>query len=107
MKPYDELFTPEKVATDARLQQQPEFKYISTNRVDCAPWHIGRRKISRYSRSGLISSVHYVTACSGKQLGGAFGQMEMEYGNPPADLCERCKEWKWKNETCRGQKVTV
>lgn len=107
--PDPKLFTSEKVRRDAELQNQPEFKFIASNRLDGAPWHIGRRKFTRYSKSGLISSAYYVTACSGQQLGSAWGQTEMSYGDgtSPAHLCERCREWKWKNEQRRGQKISV
>ena len=67
--------------------QQPERKYITSNQSDSL-WHIGRRCDTIGPKSGLILNVYYSTLCSGRTLGGAWGQTEKREHDGP--VCPRC-----------------
>lgn len=77
----------EKLRTHELLSQQPERKYITSNQSN-GHWHIGRRHDSVGPKSGLILAVHYRTLCSGRTLGGAWGQTEQREHDGP--ICPRC-----------------
>jgi hypothetical protein len=79
--------TQDKINKAAKLEQSPTTKYICSN---SSQWHIGVRKDMRGSRSGLLMSVSYVTACTGQQLGGAWGQTEKTEHD--GEVCERCRK---------------
>ena len=58
-----------------------------------AKFHLGLKHELRGDKSGHVYATHYITACSRKQLGGAWG-----YWNAPIDprtingaaICARC-----------------
>jgi hypothetical protein len=80
---------PAKIRRSAELDQSPATKFIKSPDKDT--WHLGLRKDSLGARSGLILHVSYRTACSGKQLGGAWGQTERLELPEGSSLCPRCK----------------
>lgn len=53
-------------------------------------WHIATRKESIGPVSGKVLAVYYVTACSGRQLGGPYGQTVSNTAPATDDLCPRC-----------------
>ena len=71
------------------FSQQPERKYITSNQSGNL-WHIGRRCDTIGPKSGLILNVHYSTLCSGRTLGGAWGQTERREYDGSAPFCPRC-----------------
>ena len=71
------------------FSQQPERKYITSNQSN-GYWHIGRRCDTIGPKSGLILNVHYSTLCSGRTLGGAWGQTERREYDGSAPLCPKC-----------------
>lgn len=77
----------EKLRTHELLSQQPERKYITSNQSE-GLWHIGRRRDNVGPNSGLILAVYYPTLCSGRTLGGAYGQTEKREHDGP--ICPKC-----------------
>jgi hypothetical protein len=69
------------------LNQQPMTKFISASGTI---WHLAKREEHIGVKSGLIIAVYYLNACSGKQLGGSFGQTERTVLPEGATLCKRC-----------------
>jgi len=61
-------------------------KWISGN---SGGWHLGVEKEHRGAKSGKVYSRYVVTACNGKQLGGAWGHRETE-SPPPENICKHC-----------------
>jgi hypothetical protein len=80
---------PSKAIIAARLEQLPATKFISSRCAD-APWHLGKLRKTYGPRTGLCLSAYYVTACSGRQLGGPWGQHE-QTDKPAGDFCSRCE----------------
>lgn len=70
------------------FNQQPMTKFISANGTS---WHLAKREDHLGAKSGLIMAIYYLTACSGKQLGGSFGQTERKALPDGANLCKRCQ----------------
>lgn len=62
--------------------------WITSNRDD-SMWHLGVAREARGPVSGRVLSTSYVTRCSGRSLGGAWGQSKNR-GRPARDLCPRC-----------------
>lgn len=53
-------------------------------------WHLGEKRELRGVKTGTIKRTYYVTKCTGKQLGGAYGYVTRE-DTPIIDLaCKRC-----------------
>lgn len=48
--------------------------WIASNARDGAMWHVARREEVRGERTGKLFAVVYRTRCSGRTLGGAYGQ---------------------------------
>jgi hypothetical protein len=90
MKTVEELFTPAKVQMDKLLAQSPETLFVVSLNPSAKIWHLGVRKFRRYSRSGLIAGVSYVTKCSGRQLGGAWGYAKKSELFDADEKCSRC-----------------
>jgi len=88
----------EKLADHARFEKWPTRNYIATNANDYATWHIGRAKKSIGPNSGLILGVYYVTACSGRVLGGAYGYRKSETVGSDWAMCPRCLAWEKKHK---------
>ena len=84
--------TPAQLAKKQRLHdefsQQPLTKFISAKGTN---WHWAKREEHLGAKSGLIMGSYYLTACSGKQLGGAFGQTERKSLPEGATLWARCQ----------------
>lgn len=55
-------------------EHMSETMWIASNRTDETIWHLGRKREQRGARTGRLMHTYYVTACSGRQLGGAWGQ---------------------------------
>jgi hypothetical protein len=90
MKELIHLITPEKQAVHNQMESLPELRFIRSNRDDFCLWHLGRKDVCRYSRSGLISSAFYVTKCGGKQLGGSWGYTQTDSLPETDSKCPRC-----------------
>jgi hypothetical protein len=80
---------PATVRRSAELDLSPATKFIKSPHSGL--WHIGKRHDSRGARSGLILRVSYITSCSGKQLGGPWGQTERRELPDGASLCPKCQ----------------
>jgi hypothetical protein len=66
-------------------------RWIASNAASYTIWHLGRRREARGARTGRLLHTYFVTACSGKQLGGCWGQTERDSEQPPSDdVCKRC-----------------
>ena len=79
--------SPDKLRTHELLSQQPQRKYVTSNQSE-GLWHIGRRRDNVGPNSGLILAAYYPTLCSGRTLGGAYGQTEKREHNGP--ICPKC-----------------
>lgn len=78
--------------SNMNLEESPQTKFIAANGVDDPLWHLGLRRDMRGARTGTLRHVWYVTACSGRQLGGPWGQSTTT--EQPTHLCSRCaKLW--------------
>lgn len=86
----DPTYVPDeaKVRQAAELERRPHTRFIRN--PDSDVWHLGLRSEMRGSRSGLLMSVWYRTACSGRKLGGAWGQKEVDVLPAGAYVCPRC-----------------
>lgn len=74
---------------DQNINHYPETKWITSNPEGY--WHVGLRHESRGLRTGKLMSVYYKTACSGRQLGGPWGQTERNELPANAGVCPRCQ----------------
>lgn len=64
--------------------------YITSNANDGA-WHVGVERVIVGPNSGKVLHRYYVTACSGRRLGGPWGQTERASIDKNRDaLCPRC-----------------
>ena len=88
----DPTYVPDadKLEKHARLNQSPQRLFIQT-RGGVA--HIGLRQDLLGDRSGLILSVSYVAACSGKQIGGPWGYTRSQVQPVDSDICPRCAKY--------------
>ena len=78
---------PAKLANHARLDKSPRHSFIK------ASWtavHLGLRRDALGDRSGLILSVGYVAACSGKQIGAPWGYSKEQIQPVGSKVCDRC-----------------
>jgi hypothetical protein len=75
------------MSTQQHLEAKPQYRFINSNQSQ-GSWHIGRRLDSRGDKSGKLFGVYYVTLCSGRQLGGAWGQSEKDEHS--GNVCSRC-----------------
>jgi hypothetical protein len=74
-----------------RQDAKPPTCFIASHKTyGWQTYHIGVRRDLRYAKSGLIQIAYYVTKCSGRQLGGAWGQAETQKLPNDAILCNRC-----------------
>lgn len=71
------------------LERMPPTRFIASNAAEGGLWHVGKRAELRGGRTGLLLAVYYVTACSGKRLGGPWGQAERD-DRPEGPICPRC-----------------
>lgn len=63
-------------------------KWISSSTA--RRWHLATKKELRGARTGAVMSRYLVTACAGRQLGGAYGYTIID--EPPfTDVCPRCR----------------
>ena len=57
-------------------------------------FHLGLKHELRGDKSGKVYSTHYITACSRKQLGGAWGYWKSptdpRTGTSTREICSRC-----------------
>jgi len=65
--------------------------WISSNRATDL-WHLADRREMRGDRTGKIICTYYVTACTGHQLGGPWGQSMEKGAVPPGMVCPRCEK---------------
>jgi hypothetical protein len=88
------MTTPAPQIDSAKLQHhellslQPSRKFITSNKSE-GLWHIGKRCDTIGPKSGLILHVHYITLCTGKTLGGPWGQTERK--ECTESICPRCE----------------
>jgi hypothetical protein len=91
-QPY---ITAAKLAEHERQNTKPATRFIASNGAkpmhtfSGPTWHLGQRRELLYTRSGLIMKVYYVAKCTGKQLGGCWGQTERD-DDPGGVKCSRC-----------------
>lgn len=62
--------------------------YITSERPDSTYSHIGDLRELRGVK-GTLFGTYYVTLCSGRKLGGPWGQMETSI--PMGTICPRCQ----------------
>lgn len=62
--------------------------WIASNRSDDSPWHLGVKREVRSEKTGRLFSSYFVAACTGKTLGGSYGQTVRD--EPGRELCRRC-----------------
>lgn len=65
--------------------------WIVSNARESAVWHAAVERESRGAK-GTLFGTYYVAACSGRQLGGAYGQ-SMRHAMPSGPgvvICRRC-----------------
>lgn len=74
--------------TNLSLADYPTTKWITSDPDGL--WHLGKRHERRGSRTNNLHAVYYLTACSGKQLGGPWGQVERTELPSGAGVCARC-----------------
>ena len=79
-----------KLKKSKDYEKEPKIKYIRSQKDKKGNWHIGKKKESKYGRSGLLANVYYVTSCTGKQLGGPWGQSEITKMPSKDEICPRC-----------------
>ena len=55
-------------------------------------WHVAKEKLS-IGAKGTVFGKYYVAACSGKQLGGAWGYSTLDTAKQgqPRHVCQRCR----------------
>lgn len=79
-----------KIANHDRYDQSPRLAYI---RSGAGNVHLGLRVDALGARSGLILRVSYVSACSGKQIGGAWGCTKTQDKPKGSSICPRCAKY--------------
>jgi hypothetical protein len=55
-------------------------------------WHLGVQRELRGDKTDKLMSVYFVTSCTRKQLGGAWGsvQVDLPADEQPPHVCSRC-----------------
>jgi hypothetical protein len=79
-----------KLATHERLNKSPHYAFIRSGEGNV---HLGLRVDALGARSGLIMRVSYVSACSGKQIGGAWGYSKTQNQPEGSHVCPRCVKY--------------
>lgn len=80
----------EKLATHERLNKSPRYAFIRSGESNV---HLGLRVDMLGVRSGLILRVSYVSACSGKKIGGAWGYAKTQNQPEGSHVCPRCVKY--------------
>ncbi len=95
----DPAYTPDpsKLAAHTSLNQSPQRCFIRSRAGVSRTVHLGLRRDHRGDRSGLILSVGYVAACSGKQIGGPWGYTRWQAYCIGSDICTRCARYAGKH----------
>jgi len=88
----EENYVPDaaKLATHERLKESPHYAFIRSGEGNV---HLGLRADMLGVRSGLILRVSYVSACSSKQIGGAWGYVKTQEQPEGSHLCQRCVKY--------------
>ena len=55
------------------------------------PWHIGTDKELRTPKTNELLHTFVVAACSGKQIGGAWGHRTWRHEGTPSPVCKNCQ----------------
>lgn len=84
-----------KIATHERLDKSPRFAFIRSGEGNV---HLGLRVDMLGVRSGLIMDVSYVSVCSGKQIGGAWGYTKTQDQPKGSVPCPRCVKYAAKHK---------
>jgi hypothetical protein len=94
---------PAKVAEHNRLNQSPRNVFIRAL-SGATGTHLGLRRDMLGARSGLILSVGYVAACSGRQIGGPWGYGR--YQTTTDTVCPRCATYAAKHRIDLARPLT-
>lgn len=67
--------------------------WICSNKNETGMWHLGVAVEGRGAVTGKLFSVSYKTACSGRQLGGAwsYSKSQSKPMDPTFTFCRRCE----------------
>lgn len=84
------VIDPEKRRKSEALHKLPEQRFIRSNALETSSWHIGRKRFVFGMKSGLAVRAYYLTLCSGRSLGGPWGQEEVDE-QPEGTICPRCQ----------------
>jgi hypothetical protein len=60
---------------------------IYQNRI----WHLAKTKELCGDKTGKVMAKYIVAACSGKQLGGAWGHSQWQHAHAPSRICKACQ----------------